>query len=81
LVGAFDDRPNMPWNLDPKLKVFKGLGKNGLLPGWPGPASRASGEAFNRQVLVNMFGRVLAGETIDKSIQSTEAELKSIYGG
>jgi multiple sugar transport system substrate-binding protein len=81
MLNNFENVASMPWNLDPKLKLMKGVGKSGLLPGWPGPASRKSGEVFNKQVIVNMFGRVLAGESIDKSIETTEKELKAIYNG
>jgi multiple sugar transport system substrate-binding protein len=81
LLSAYDDMPNMPWNYDPKLAPLKGLAYTGHLPGWPGPPSRQSAEAYGNQSLVNMFARVVTGEAdIEEAIKIAEDELKAVYG-
>ncbi|RME78408.1 MAG: extracellular solute-binding protein [Chloroflexi bacterium] len=80
LLNYYDDLPNMPWNIDPKLKLAKGLAKEGHLAGWPGPPSRQSGEAYSNQTLVNMFASVITGEaTIEEAVKRAEQELKAVY--
>ena len=79
MLYAYDDMPNMPWNLDPKLAPLKGLAQTGHLAGWPGPTSRESGEAYANQTLVNMFASVIAGDDIETAVKRAEDELKAVY--
>ncbi|RME86026.1 MAG: extracellular solute-binding protein [Caldilineae bacterium] len=79
MLYYYDDLPNMPWNIDPKLAPLKGLAKTGHLAGWPGPASRQSGEAYANQTIVNMFASVIAGEDIETAVKRAEDELKAVY--
>ncbi len=80
LLSYYDDLPQMPWNTDPKLAPLKGLAYTGHLPGWPGPPSRQSAEAYANQTLVNMFARVVTGTaSIEESIKVAEDELKAVY--
>ncbi len=80
LLTAYDDMPQMPWNIDPKLAPLKGLAYSGHLPGWPGPPSRQSAEAYANQTLVNMFARVVTGEAgIEEAVKVAEEELKGVY--
>ncbi|RMF02776.1 MAG: extracellular solute-binding protein [Chloroflexi bacterium] len=82
LLSYYDDLPQMPWNTDPKLGPLKGLAYTGHLPGWPGPPSRQSAEAYANQSLVNMFARVVTGEAdIEEAVKVAEDELKSVYEG
>jgi multiple sugar transport system substrate-binding protein len=79
MLNAYLDMPSMPWNIDPKLAPLKGLALTGHLAGWPGPASRESGEAYANQTIVNMFASVIAGEDIETAVSTAEAELKVVY--
>lgn len=80
LLSAYDEMPAMPWNTDPKLAALKGLAYSGHLPGWPGPPSRQSAEAYANQTLVNMFARVVTGEAeIEEAVKIAEDELKAVY--
>ena len=81
MLYAYDDKPDMPWNTDPKLAPLKGLAQTGHLAGWPGPSSRESGEAYANQTLVNMFASVIAGDDIETAVKRAEDELKGVYGG
>ena len=82
LLKGYDDLPTMPWNSEAKLKGLKGLAAGGHMPGWPGPASRQSAQAYNNQTIVNMFARVISGKaTAEESIRVAEGELQKVYGG
>jgi multiple sugar transport system substrate-binding protein len=79
LLYDYDDHPAMPWNVDPAYKPLKGLAHSGHMPGWPAKPSRASGEAYSNQSLVNMCAAVLLGEDIDTAVKRAEDELKAVY--
>ncbi|MEM7276108.1 MAG: extracellular solute-binding protein [Actinomycetota bacterium] len=81
MFPAYEDKANMPWNVDPKLASLRGTAAGGHLPGWPGPASRASATAYEQQSVVNMFAAVATGDSIDAAIDRAEAELTTAYGG
>ena len=82
-VQAGDDSRVTYLNLestDPKLAALKGLAYSGHLPGWPGPPSRESAEAYANQTLVNMFARVVTGDAdIEEAVKIAEDELKAVY--
>jgi multiple sugar transport system substrate-binding protein len=50
------------WPDDPKLKIFRELNKLNRLPGYAGSPSRASTEAINKFVLVDMFANAATGQ-------------------
>jgi multiple sugar transport system substrate-binding protein len=79
LLNDYDDNPAMPFNVNPVFKPLKGLAHDGHMPGWPSKPSRASGEAYANQTLVNMFASVLLGEDIETAISIAEEELKAVY--
>jgi multiple sugar transport system substrate-binding protein len=80
LLSDYDDMPAMPWNTDPKLAPLKGLAYTGHLPGWPGPPSRQSAEAYANQTLVNMFAAVVTDlMDIEEAVSTAEEELKAVY--
>ncbi len=82
LLKAYDDMPSMPWNVDPKLALAKGLAHGGNVTGYPLPPSAKSAKAYQNRTIVNMFARVIAGESsIDEAMNIAEDELKSVYGG
>ncbi|MEM8923097.1 MAG: extracellular solute-binding protein [Actinomycetota bacterium] len=80
MFPSYEEKANMPWNIDPKLGALRGTANGGHLPGWPGPASRASATAYEQQSVVNMFAAVATGDGIDSAISRAEAELKTAYG-
>ncbi|RKN41057.1 ABC transporter substrate-binding protein [Micromonospora endolithica] len=82
LLKGYDDLRSMPWNSEPKLDGLRGLAAGGHMPGWPGPASRQSAQAYNNQTVVNMFARVISGKaSAEESIRTAEDELKKVYEG
>lgn len=80
LLKAYDDKPNMPWNVDPKLKVAYKLAEGLHLSGYPLPPSAKSAKVYQNRSIVNMFARVIVGEaTIDEAMAQAEEELKAVY--
>jgi multiple sugar transport system substrate-binding protein len=81
LLKAYDDMPSMPWNVDPKLAVAKGLAHGGNVTGYPLPPSANSAKVYQNRTIVNMFARVITGDaTIDEAVATAEEELKAVYG-
>jgi multiple sugar transport system substrate-binding protein len=81
LLKAYDDMPSMPWNVDPKLAVAKGLAHGGNVTGYPLPPSANSAKAYQNRTIVNMFARVITGDaSIDEAMATAEEELKTVYG-
>jgi multiple sugar transport system substrate-binding protein len=82
LLKVYDDMPSMPWNVDPKLAIAKGMAHNGNVTGYPLPPSANSAKAYQNRTIVNMFARVVTGDaTIDEAMANAEDELKAVYGG
>ncbi|WBB54661.1 extracellular solute-binding protein [Verrucosispora sp. WMMD573] len=82
LLRNYESLRSMPWNSEPKLDGLGGLAADGRMPGWPGPASRRSAQAYNNQTIVNMFARVISGSaSIDEAVRAAEDELKKVYEG
>jgi multiple sugar transport system substrate-binding protein len=80
LLQAYDDMPSMPWNVDPKLAVAKGLAHGGNVTGYPLPPSPKSAKAYQNRTIVNMFARVITGDaTIEEAMKQAEDELKAVY--
>ncbi|MER7455937.1 extracellular solute-binding protein [Micromonospora sp. NPDC126480] len=80
LLKNYEGLRSMPWNSEPKLDGLRGLAADGRMPGWPGPASRQSAQAYNNQTIVNMFARVISGKaSVDEAIRAAEDELKKVY--
>ena len=80
LLKAYDDKPNMPWNVDPKLKVAYKLAEGLHLSGYPLSPSAKSAKVYQNRSIVNMFARVIVGEaTIEEAVTQAEEELKAVY--
>ncbi len=59
------------WESDPKLKVFRTAMDTPFYQGFAGPVNEAAGTVTNDYVLVDMFARVVSGESSpDESIRS-----------
>jgi len=80
LLRGYDDLPSMPWNVDPKLAVAKGLAHGGNVTGYPLPPSAKSAKAYQNRTIVNMFARVIIGDaSIDEAMKTAEEDLKAVY--
>jgi multiple sugar transport system substrate-binding protein len=80
LLKAFDDKPNMPWNVDSKLAVAYKLAEGLHLSGYPLQPSAKSAKVYQNRSIVNMFARVIVGEaSIDEAMKTAEDELKAVY--
>jgi multiple sugar transport system substrate-binding protein len=80
LLKAYDDKPNMPWNVDPKLAVAYKLAEGLHLSGYPLQPSAKSAKVYQNRSIVNMFARVIVGEaTIEEAVGQAEDELKQVY--
>ncbi|MHB9089880.1 MAG: extracellular solute-binding protein, partial [Chloroflexota bacterium] len=81
LLKAFEDKPDAPWNKDPKLAVFKGLGSIGRLPGYKGPSSAKASEAFAKFIIIDMYAQAATGKlSPEDAVKWAEGQLKQIYG-
>ena len=81
LLKAFEDKPEMPWNKDPKLAAFKGLGAVGRLPGWKGSSSAKAAEVFAKFLIIDMFAQAATGKLSPAdAVKWGEDQLKQIYG-
>jgi multiple sugar transport system substrate-binding protein len=81
LLKSFESKSDAPWNKDPKLASFKGLGAIGRLPGWRGPSSARAAEAFAKFIIIDMFAQAATGKMAPAdAVKWAENELKQIYG-
>jgi multiple sugar transport system substrate-binding protein len=68
------------WKKDPALAAFAHAPASSVTYGWPGPNDRRASEATSKYILVDLFARVVKGDSIDASIKWATGELKQIYG-
>lgn len=80
LLQVYEDKPDMPWNKDPKLATFKQVARYGRLPGWKGPSSPQAAEAFAKFIIIDTFAKAATGTTAADSVKWGESQLKAIYG-
>jgi len=69
------------WESDPALKIFATNARFGRTAGHAGPWNRASGEAQEKYIIVDMFARAVQGEDPQEIASWGAAELKNVYGG
>ncbi|HYZ63899.1 MAG TPA: extracellular solute-binding protein [Acetobacteraceae bacterium] len=68
------------WKSDPKLAVFRTAMETPYHDGYAGPVSEASGAVLNDWVLVDMFARVVTGETTaEDSIRQAVRSARRYY--
>jgi multiple sugar transport system substrate-binding protein len=80
-MGPGPDQENHPlWQRDPKMLGFRDAGRNGRSVGYAGPPSRAASEAIAKYILVDLFAKVIQGESPKKALAWAETELRDIYG-
>jgi multiple sugar transport system substrate-binding protein len=80
--GGVSDKHDaaLPWNKFPPItQVFKELGQYGRLIGWPGPPNQKAGLAWSKYIIVDMFAKVIQGESPQSAVTWAEGELKTVY--
>ena len=78
-LPKWEDHPI--WESDPALTIYKDNPKYGRSSGYAGPWNRASGEAQEKYIIVDMFARAVQGEAPEEAAAWAEQELKNVYGG
>jgi len=78
LVPKWEDHP--VWDSDPALKIFSTNAKYGRSFGYAGPWNRASGEAAEKYIIVDMFARAVQGEDPKVTAAWAQKELENVYG-
>ncbi len=69
LFKGLEDDPAMPWNTDPKLEAFKGLGDSSHIFGYPGPVTALASEVANNFIILDMFNAVASGDvSVDDAV-------------
>jgi multiple sugar transport system substrate-binding protein len=80
--GSLPKWENHPiWESDPVLTLYKDNPKYGRSAGYAGPWNRASGEAQEKYIIVDMFARVVQGEAPEAAAAWAQQELENVYGG
>ncbi len=80
LLKSYDDRPEMPWNSNPKLTVFKGQAKLGQALHYPGKPSAKLSPLATNFIMTDMFARVCSGKaTVDASITQAVQAVQEMY--
>ncbi len=68
------------WESDPALTIYKDNPKYGRTAGFAGPWNRASGEAQEKYIIVDMFARAAQGEDPETAAAWAQQELENVYG-
>jgi len=61
------------------VTIFRELPKYGRNAGYAGPYNRKAAEVWAKYIIVDMFAKVVKGESPKSSIASAEQELKNVY--
>jgi multiple sugar transport system substrate-binding protein len=67
------------WESDPAITIFRELPKYGRSAGYKGPYNRQAAEVWAKYIIVDLFAKVVQGESPKSSIASAEQELKNVY--
>jgi multiple sugar transport system substrate-binding protein len=67
------------WEADPVVTIFRELPKYGRSPGYAGPYNRQAAEAWAKYIIVDLFAKVVKGESPQSVIAWAEQELKNVY--
>lgn len=68
------------WKSDPAITIFSTIPQYGRHYGHAGTWNRASGEAAEKYIIVDMFARAARGEAPAKVLAWAQNELKNVYG-
>ncbi len=77
LTPKWEDHP--VWTSDPALGIFSTNAKYGRSYGHAGPWNRASGEAAEKYIVVDMFARAVQGEDPKAIAAWGQKELENVY--
>lgn len=64
---------------DPKLDPFKKIGSLSKWYGYPAAPSQPAAESGSKYILVDMFAKVVQGDTPESAMSWAEGELKKVY--
>ena len=67
------------WESDPAITIFRELPKYGRSAGYAGPYNRQAAEVWAKYIIVDLFAKVVKGDSPKSSIASAEQELKNVY--
>jgi len=67
------------WEGDPATTIFRELPKYGRSAGHAGPFNRQAAEAWAKYIIVDLFAKVVKGESPQSAIAWAEQELKNVY--
>jgi multiple sugar transport system substrate-binding protein len=67
------------WEADQAVTIFRELPKYGRSYGYAGPYNRQAAEAWAKYIIVDLFAKVVKGESPQSSIAWAEQELKNVY--
>jgi multiple sugar transport system substrate-binding protein len=68
------------WQSDPAIEIYATNPRYGRSPGYAGPWNRASGEATEKYIIVDMFARAARGEDPEEVAAWAQQELENVYG-
>ncbi len=68
------------WESDRKIITYRDVNKYGRNPGYPGPPTRAAGEALAKYIIVDMYARAIQGASPDEAVKWAMGEMRQIYG-
>jgi multiple sugar transport system substrate-binding protein len=67
------------WEADPAVTIFRELPKYGRRAGYAGAYDRKAAEVWAKYIIVDMFAKVVQGESPQSAIAWAEQELKNVY--
>ena len=68
------------WDSDPAITIYKTMPRYGRHYGHAGPWNRASGEAAEKYIIVDMMAKAARGESPKKAAAWAQKELANVYG-
>jgi multiple sugar transport system substrate-binding protein len=74
----WEDHP--VWKSDPAIAIYATNPRYGRTAGYAGPWNRASGEAQEKYIIVDMFARAARGEDPGEIAAWGQQELENVYG-
>ena len=78
LVPKWEEHPM--WEEDPAITIYRTNARYGRSYGYAGPWNRASAEAAEKYIIVDMFARAARGEDVKKAAAWAQKELENVYG-
>lgn len=68
------------WESDSAITIFRTMPEYGRAYGYAGPWNRASGEAAEKYIIVDMFAKAARGESPAEAAAWAQKELQNVYG-